>query len=118
MEFIESKQNDINIFKIIGNLDMLNAGILKERLKDFFSKNETKFIFELGGVNFIDSSGFGLIMSLNEKLSESGGGLRIAKVSKTIRQIFKISKISSVIQVFETTEEAIASFSENSSNES
>ncbi len=110
MEYFESKQDGIYILRIHGNLDMLNAGILKERLNNFISQNEIKVILDLGGVNFIDSSGFGLIMSLNDKLSEAGGGLRIAKVSKTIRQIFKISKISSVVQLFETTEEAIKSF--------
>ncbi|EMY68074.1 STAS domain protein [Leptospira vanthielii serovar Holland str. Waz Holland = ATCC 700522] len=89
---------------------MLNAGILKERIKESASQEEHRFIFDLEGVSFIDSSGFGLIMSLNDKLSELGGGLRIVNVSKTIRQIFRISKISSVIQIFESTEEAVNSF--------
>ncbi|TGN19488.1 STAS domain-containing protein [Leptospira idonii] len=110
MEYTESKTDDIIILKLFGNLDMLNAGILKERIKESSSQNEFKFIFDLAGVHFIDSSGFGLIMSLNDKLAECGGGLRIVNVSKTIRQIFRISKISSVIQIFESTEEALSSF--------
>ncbi|WP_084597408.1 STAS domain-containing protein [Leptospira wolbachii] len=110
MEYTESKFNGIVVLKLFGNLDMLNAGILKERIKESASQEEHRFIFDLEGVSFIDSSGFGLIMSLNDKLSELGGGLRIVNVSKTIRQIFRISKISSVIQIFESTEEAIDSF--------
>ncbi|MCG6151440.1 MULTISPECIES: STAS domain-containing protein [Leptospira] len=110
MEYTESKFNGIVVLKLFGNLDMLNAGILKERIKESASQKEHRFIFDLEGVSFIDSSGFGLIMSLNDKLSELGGGLRIVNVSKTIRQIFRISKISSVIQIFESTEEAIDSF--------
>ncbi|MCW7494102.1 STAS domain-containing protein [Leptospira sp. 2 VSF19] len=110
MEYTESKSNGIVVLKLFGNLDMLNAGILKERIKESASQEEHRFIFDLEGVSFIDSSGFGLIMSLNDKLSELGGGLRIVNVSKTIRQIFRISKISSVIQIFESTEEAINSF--------
>ncbi|MGE8720820.1 MULTISPECIES: STAS domain-containing protein [Leptospira] len=110
MEYTESKFDGIVVLKLFGNLDMLNAGILKERIKESASQEEHRFIFDLEGVSFIDSSGFGLIMSLNDKLSELGGGLRIVNVSKTIRQIFRISKISSVIQIFESTEEAINSF--------
>ncbi|ABZ93015.1 anti-sigma factor antagonist [Leptospira biflexa] len=110
MEYTESKSNGIVVLKLFGNLDMLNAGILKERIKESASQSEHRFIFDLEGVSFIDSSGFGLIMSLNDKLTELGGGLRIVNVSKTIRQIFRISKISSVIQIFESTEEAIQSF--------
>lgn len=110
MEYTESKFEGIVVLKLFGNLDMLNAGILKERIKESASQEEHRFIFDLEGVSFIDSSGFGLIMSLNDKLSELGGGLRIVNVSKTIRQIFRISKISSVIQIFESTEEAINSF--------
>ncbi|TGK47403.1 STAS domain-containing protein [Leptospira kanakyensis] len=110
MEYTESKFDGIVVLKLFGNLDMLNAGILKERIKESSSQEEHRFIFDLEGVSFIDSSGFGLIMSLNDKLTELGGGLRIVNVSKTIRQIFRISKISSVIQIFESTEEAINSF--------
>ncbi|PJZ79326.1 STAS domain-containing protein [Leptospira meyeri] len=110
MEYTESKFDGIVVLKLFGNLDMLNAGILKERIKESASQEEHRFIFDLEGVSFIDSSGFGLIMSLNDKLTELGGGLRIVNVSKTIRQIFRISKISSVIQIFESTEDAINSF--------
>ncbi|GBF50284.1 anti-sigma factor antagonist [Leptospira ryugenii] len=110
MEYTESKTNGVTILKLFGNLDMLNAGILKERIKESSSETGYKFIFDLGGVSFIDSSGFGLIMSLNDKLTAQGGGLRIVNVSKTIQQIFRISKISSVIQIYETTEDALASF--------
>ncbi|TGL59107.1 anti-sigma factor antagonist [Leptospira ognonensis] len=110
MEYTESKVEGVTILKLFGNLDMLNAGILKERIKESGSAGEIKFIFDLGGVSFIDSSGFGLIMSLNDKLAAQGGGLKIVNVSKTIQQIFKISKISSVIQIYVTTEDAISSF--------
>ncbi len=110
MEYTESKIEGITVLKLFGNLDMLNAGILKERIKESTAEGGNKFIFDLGGVSFIDSSGFGLIMSLNDKLTAGGGGLKIVNVSKTIQQIFKISKISSVIQIYMTTEEAIASF--------
>jgi len=110
MEYTESKIDGVTVLKLFGNLDMLNAGILKERIKESGNEGEYKFIFDLGGVSFIDSSGFGLIMSLNDKLAAQGGGLKIVNVSKTIQQIFKISKISSVIQIYMTTEDAIASF--------
>lgn len=110
MEYTESKIDGIIVLKLYGNLDMLNAGILKERIRESAANKEHKFIFDLGGVNFVDSSGFGLIMSLNDKLADIGGGLRIVNVSKTIRQIFRISKIASVIQIYETTEEALNSF--------
>ncbi len=110
MEYTESQIKGVTILKLFGNLDMLNAGILKERIKESSSESEFKFIFDLGGVSFIDSSGFGLIMSLNDKLTAQGGGLKIVNVSKTIQQIFRISKISSVIKIYESTEEALSQF--------
>ncbi|MDZ4725316.1 MAG: STAS domain-containing protein [Leptospira sp.] len=110
MEYTENKIDGVTVLKLFGNLDMLNAGILKEKIKESSADSEYKFVFDLGGVSFIDSSGFGLIMSLNDKLSAQGGGLKIVNVSKTIQQIFRISKISSVIQIYETTEAALASF--------
>jgi len=110
MQYLESLVNGVKVIKLIGNLDMLNAGLLKENFKEPSSYTDIRIVLEISEVNFIDSSGFGLIMSIRDKLKQNNGELKIANPSKTIRQIFRISKVSSVIPLYETLEDALQSF--------
>ena len=106
MEYEESETEKYLLIRLFGNLDMLHAGVLKERIKSWASSKNNTVILDFEKVGFVDSSGFGLIMSLSDLLKSLGGGLKIIKISKTIQQIFKIAKIASVIETFESLEDA------------
>ncbi|NCN10718.1 MAG: STAS domain-containing protein [Leptospira sp.] len=108
MDYTEELQNDNLLLHLDGNLDMLNAGILKERMLEAVKNNHNFIILDLSNVGFVDSSGFGLLILINEKLKKLGKNkLRIANVSRSVQQVFRISKISEVVDVFPSLEEAL-----------
>jgi len=108
MDYTEESENGNLLLHLEGNLDMLNAGILKERMLEAVNTNYTYIILDLSNVGFVDSSGFGLLILINEKLKNLGKNkLRIANVSRSVQQVFRISKISEVVDVFPTVEEAL-----------
>ena len=59
------KINNIIVVKF-NKIDRFNALIsepVKEDLKSFFNKPDTKLVLNLEGIKFIDSSGFGVFLS-------------------------------------------------------
>ena len=44
-------------------LNALIAEAVKEQLLEFFNKPNTRVVFDLKGITFIDSSGFGVFLS-------------------------------------------------------
>jgi anti-sigma B factor antagonist len=110
MQVSETNLNNCTVFALEGNLDMLHAAILKERIVSLIQEEKYNMILDLEKIKFVDSSGFGLMMSMSDRLGKMGGGLRIINVPKTITQIFKIAKIEKAIPILSSVEEASNSF--------
>jgi anti-sigma B factor antagonist len=110
MQITESHLESCTVFALEGNLDMLHAAILKERIISLIQEEKYRMVLDLEKIKFVDSSGFGLMMSMSDRLGKLGGGLRIINVPKTITQIFKIAKIEKAIPIFTSIEEASNSF--------
>jgi anti-sigma B factor antagonist len=107
MDYREEILDNRLILHLEGNLDMLNAGIFKERMMQAIQEDHEKIIINLEKVNFVDSSGFGLLILANDKFNKKcGSNLYITNVSKSIQQIFKISKIGEVMHIFDNLESA------------
>jgi anti-sigma B factor antagonist len=108
MDYLEERKDNRLILHLEGNLDMLNAGMLKERMLEAVQAEHESIILDMGKVNFVDSSGFGLLILVNEKLKSKGAKkLKIANVSRSIQQVFKISKIAEVVDVYASLDEAL-----------
>ena len=108
MDYTEELQQGILLLRLEGNLDMLNAGILKERMMQAVNSEHSNIVLDLSNVGFVDSSGFGLLILINERLKSQGKNrLRIANVSRSIQQVFRISKISDVVDVFTSLDDAM-----------
>ncbi|MCC5815303.1 MAG: STAS domain-containing protein [Leptospira sp.] len=107
MDYREEIIDNRLILHLEGNLDMLNAGIFKERMMQAIQEDHDRIIINLEKVSFVDSSGFGLLIIANDKFQKkSGSQLYITNVAKSIQQIFKISKIGDVMHIFDNLESA------------
>ncbi len=110
MEYSEERRNSSLILHLEGNLDMLNAGILRDRLLLALDEDLQNIILNLEKVHFVDSSGFGLLIFINDKFfQKTGRKIKISNVAKSIQQVFKISKIGEVIHIYDTLENALNS---------
>lgn len=108
MDYREEKLEDKLVLHLEGNLDMLNAGIFRERMLQAIQEDHSYIVLDLEKVSFVDSSGFGLLILANEKFEKkTGNKLRIANVSRGIQQIFRISKIGDVMNIYENIQEAV-----------
>ncbi len=76
--------------------------VVDELLKDGFRK----FVFDLGGVTYIDSAGLGMITLCSGKATQAGGVLRVAGATGLAAKLFKITRLDTVIPFYATVEEA------------
>jgi len=106
------KINNITIVKF-NNIDRFNALIVepvKEQLKSFFNKPDTKLVLNLEGVKFIDSSGFGVFLSIMKTANNSHGQFKICTISREVMELFKLLQLHNVFELYETQEECVKSF--------
>jgi anti-sigma B factor antagonist len=106
------KINDVHVARF-ENADRFNALItepVKEKLKSVFVESGTKLVFSLEGIRFIDSSGFGVFLSVMKTAANTKGQLRICCISKEVMDLFKLLQLHNVFDIHDTVEESILSF--------
>jgi len=93
--------------KIIGGPDATN---LNDKLHDLVEKGTKKVVADLAQVNWMNSSGLGILISALTTTRNAGGELKIAAATEKIQKLLTITKLTNVFTLYTTVDEAIASF--------
>lgn len=106
------KINNVIVVKF-NNIDRFNALIVepvKEQLKSLFNKPDTKLVLNLEGIRFIDSSGFGVFLSIMKTANNNHGQFKICNLGKEVMELFKLLQLHNVFELYDTQEKCIESF--------
>ena len=107
------KINNVIVVKF-NNIDRFNALIVepvKEQLKSFFNKPDTRLALNLEGVKFIDSSGFGVFLSIMKTANNNHGQFKICNIRTEVMELFKLLQLHNVFELYDNQEECVNSFS-------
>ena len=69
--------------------------------------NVKHIIFDFSDVDFMDSSGIGLIMGRHKKVMFLGGKTAVTGVGKNIDRIFRMSGLYQIVEKYVTPQEAV-----------
>ncbi len=109
MIFSHRIENGICIVSIEGNIALDGVNEAKAFLKPHLESDEVKgIVINFEKVNFIDSSGIGLIVSVFKTMQERSGSFAITNLSKKNEEIFTITRLNKILNIFPTESEAIS----------
>src|SRR6056297_2386527 len=105
-------ENNIVIAKISDDtkLNVLNAEEIKNSLT-LLLRDYDRLILDLEGVIFIDSTGFGTLITIFKRARENDKEFKICNISPEAMELMKITKLDNVFEIYDTLEDCIASFS-------
>lgn len=109
-----SNINDVIVVKL-KDTNRLNALItepVKESLLEFFNKPNINLIFDLKGISFIDSSGFGIFLSAMKAANNNYGQFKICNVDKDVMELFKLLQLHHVFEIYDKLDSCLASFTQ------
>lgn len=82
-----------------GEIDHHSAAEVRKRIDSAIEQNRCKnVIFDMNNVEFMDSSGIGIILGRYNKVSMSGGKVYITGESDYMRKILDMAGIFKIIQ--------------------
>ena len=106
------KINNITVVRF-NNIDRFNALItepVKEDLKSFYNAPGTRLILNLEGIKYIDSSGFGVFLSLLKTATNNKGVFKICGISNEVMELFKLLQLHNVFTLYTNLDECLDSF--------
>jgi len=82
-------------------------------VKTLIKEGSIDILLNMSKVNWINSTGLGVLVSAFHTLKKNGGQLKIAEVSERIDNILNVTQLKLVFETFETSAEGLASFAQD-----
>jgi anti-sigma B factor antagonist len=83
---------------------------LHDLLHEFIDQGKKSVVIDLGKVDWMNSTGLGLLISGLTTLRKSGGELKLANVTDKIQSLLTITKLITIFKSYDSAEEAVNSF--------
>ena len=109
---IKHRMNNKNIclITIDGNIALEGVADLKNYVKPFLENQKVDtIVINFDKVDFIDSSGIGLVVSMYKTLQQRQARLLLTHLSKKNTEIFHMTRLDKILSIYPTEEEALAS---------
>ncbi|RMD89296.1 MAG: anti-sigma factor antagonist [Calditrichaeota bacterium] len=111
MKITEKKTNGVVVLELSGKImGGPDATLLNDKLHELIDAGITQVVADLKNVNWMNSSGLGILISALTTMRNNGGDLKLANVTEKIQSLLMITKLLSVFETFETVDQAVASF--------
>ena len=89
-----------SIVKLVGKLDYKGHRIFNETCRPLLELPEVRTVdIDLAAVDYIDSSGLGLLMLLNEKAQAAGKDVVLRNPQPTLLQILNIANMGQLFDI-------------------
>lgn len=97
-----------DIIEIGGEIDVYTAPRLREAIVAAIEEGRHRLIIDVQKVNFLDSTGLGVLVGALKRVRGDGGSLDIVCTQERILKIFEITGLDKVFGLHATVDEARA----------
>lgn len=100
------------VIELSDDLDVYSAPRLRDALMDLHRGGRSLVIVDMSDLDFMDSSGLGVLIGGVKRARLAGGALVVVRAPERILKIFRITGVVKVLPVFEALYEAFVFFDE------
>lgn len=112
MVFNHRIDKSICVVSIEGNIALDGVNEAKEYLRPLLDDKKNKgLLINFSQVNFIDSSGIGLIVSLFKTLQQREAKFGLSNLSKKNEEIFTITRLNKILDIYPNEADALSAMS-------
>ncbi len=112
------QKGTVLIAKMQEDIDHSNAILLRKKIDEKIKTRDiTKLVFDFSDLEFMDSSGIGMILGRYKIMQSLGGKVYISDANENVMKIINISGLHKIIPVYDTKDEAEFELYEVKNNE-
>ncbi|MDQ3783503.1 MAG: STAS domain-containing protein [Actinomycetota bacterium] len=95
-----------SVVQVRGEIDVYTAPKLRERLIELVSEGSYHIVVDLEGVDFLDSTGLGVLVGALKRVKSNDGTLSLICTQDKILKIFEITGLDRVFPIHASEKEA------------
>jgi len=102
----------VAIVAVKGDITLNKGGdvLLKDKVQSLIQQGQKNILFDLSGVQYVDSAGLGELVQAYATTKNRGGALKLFSVAKRLGDLLVVTKLLTVFDTFDTEAEGLASF--------
>lgn len=85
--------------KLGGSMYAVDAAALRDVIQDLIKKDNKAFLFDLSTTDYMDSTGLGLFIFLDEELKGKNGKLVLKGLSGRVKTLFERTRLYDVFTI-------------------
>jgi anti-sigma B factor antagonist len=105
---VDPDRNGYTVLSVRGEVDVYTAPRLREKLVELVSEGRYKIVVDLEGVDFLDSTGLGVLVGGLKRLRSHDGDLTLVCTQHRILKVFEITGLTKVFAIFDSVDAAVA----------
>lgn len=97
------------VFSLAGDVDYSQTPRLQNRMEEVLNEGHRLLIFRLGGVRYMDSVGYQVLIAARARLLRTGGTVCLVEVPARLRRVLALTRLETLFPICETEEDALHS---------
>lgn len=96
------------LVKLRGELDHPAANSFRSKIQPLLEEGKIdNLVINMEGLNFIDSSGIGVILGRYNYLQKKGGKVKVCKLEPQVKKVFDATGLFSIIKEYPSEKDAL-----------
>lgn len=92
---------NIPVLRLMGELDLNSVPEVRRAIRGLIDEGLVNFIINLTTLDFIDSSGLGVLVGGLARVREKQGEIKIACNNKRILRVFEMTRLTQLFDIYE-----------------
>src|ERR1041385_1388357 len=110
LDITESEREGVTILTMKGRLSLGESNLVREKVSQLAAAGKHNVVADLGSVDYIDSTGLGILVICFTSLKKQGGALKLVNPNKRNVELLLLTKLHTVFEVFTEVQDAVNSF--------
>ncbi len=98
----------VPVLAVAGEVDVSTAPRLRQELVELAAAGNERVVVDLGQVEFLDSTGLGILVSGLKRFRTLGGDLLLVCTQPRVLKVFEITGLTRVFSIHESVPDAVA----------
>lgn len=103
-----SQRDGWTVLAVSGEIDVASAPRLREQLITLVNDQHHRIVVDLGGVDFIDSTGLGVLIGARKRVRAHDGDVVLVCTEPRITKVFEITGLDQLFLIRSSVDEAVA----------
>lgn len=94
-----SQESDHVLVVLAGRIYVEEANELRQKILEYVDREQSKFVIDMSQVEYIDSSGLGVLVAIQKKALQCSGGVMIKGIKGIVKELFELTRLTRVFEI-------------------